>query len=80
MVAARVQAGKYAGRYVGVVQVRSSGRFDIKDLHGRRVAEDIDWRCCRVLQPFDGYSYGKEDAASSSPRLKPGASGAAKGL
>jgi hypothetical protein len=44
-----------------------------------RVAEGIHWRCCRVVQRFDGYSYGKEDAASFSPRLKPGASGAAKG-
>jgi 5-methylcytosine-specific restriction endonuclease McrA len=78
MVAARVPAGKYAGRYVGVVQVRSSGRFDIKNSHGRRVAQGIHWRCCRVVQRFDGYSYGKEDAAPSSPRLKPGASGAAK--
>jgi hypothetical protein len=78
MVIAQVPAGKYAGRYVGVVQVRSSGRFDIKDLHGRRVAQGTHWRCCRVVQRFDGYSYGKEDAAPSSPRLKLGASGAAK--
>ena len=79
MVAAWVPAGKYAGRHVGVVHVRSSGRFDIKNSHGRRVAQGIHWRCCRVVQRFDGYSYGKEDAAPSSPRLKPGASGAAKG-
>jgi 5-methylcytosine-specific restriction endonuclease McrA len=77
MVIAQVPAGKYAGRYVGVVQVRSSGRFDIKDLHGRRVAQGIHWQCCQVVQRLDGYSYGKEDAAPSSPQLKLGASGAA---
>jgi len=79
LVVAEVPGGRYAGRHVGMVAVRSNGRFDIKDLHGRRVAQGICWRHCRLLQRSRGYSYGNEDAAPSSPRLKPGASGAAIG-
>lgn len=43
------------------------------------MAQGISWRHLCLLQRFSGYSYGKEDEAPSSPWLKPGASGVAKG-
>ena len=79
LVVAEVPSGMYAGRHMGTVLIRSSGRFDIKDLRGRRVAQGIRWQHCRLVQRFCGYSYGKEEAAPSSPRLKAGAFGAAEG-
>ena len=61
--------------------IRSSGWFDIKDLRGRRVARRISPKRCRPVQRPCGYSYGygKEEAAPSSPRLRPAASSAAEG-
>lgn len=77
LVVATVPGGKYAGTHRGRVAMRTSGRFDIKDINGRRIAQGIAHRHIRLLQRFDGYAYGQEGAASSSPRLEPGASGAA---
>jgi 5-methylcytosine-specific restriction endonuclease McrA len=77
LVRAQVSRGKYAGKHTGAVLVRSTGWFDIKRSDGRRAAQGISWRHCRLVQRFDGYSYGREGAAPSSLRLKPGASGAA---
>jgi len=56
MVKALVPKGKYKGVYEGAVSVRKSGYFDIKS-GGRRVAQGISHRHCRLLQRFDGYSY-----------------------
>ncbi len=66
LVAAEVPKGKHAGRHVGFVAVRASGYFDIKDVHGRRIAEGISWWHCRLMQRFDGYTYGREAPAHSS--------------
>ncbi len=66
LVAAEVPRGKYAGRHVGFVAVRASGYFDIKDFRGKRVAQGISHKHCRLVQRYDGYSYGKEVAAHSS--------------
>lgn len=58
MVKAVIQSGKYAGVYSGVVAIRSSGYFDIKDFKGKVLAQGISHRCFRLLQYNDGYSYG----------------------
>ena len=44
LVVAEVPSGRYAGRHMGTVLIRSSGRFDIKDLRGRPAAWRRGWR------------------------------------
>jgi hypothetical protein len=49
--------GKYKGTHYGSIAIRSTGRCDIKDLKGNRIAQGVDSKYCTVLQRFDGYSY-----------------------
>ena len=51
LVHAIVPKGKYAGKHLGRVKVRSRGSFVINQ------ADGIDWRYCRLVQRADGYSY-----------------------
>jgi len=62
LVRAVIPAGKYAGRHTGVVVVRASGHFDLKE-NGRRVAQGILARHFRLLQRSDGYGYENTPSA-----------------
>lgn len=50
IVRAVVTKGKYAGIYKGIVAVRASGYFDIKDVHGKVIAQGIGYKYMRLLQ------------------------------
>lgn len=71
LVRAVVPRGRHAGIHVGPVAVRATGSFRVG------AADGIAWRHCRLLQRGDGYAYAQRGGGASSPRLKPGASGAA---
>jgi len=78
LVVAEVPGRRYAGRHVGFVAVRATGRFDLKDLSGKRVCQGVSWHYFKLLQRFDGWRYEKSKiAALSSPCLKAWASSAA---
>lgn len=55
IVRAVVPSGKKRGTYIGRVQVRSMGTFDITTNQGR--IQHISHRFCEVLHQSDGYSY-----------------------
>ena len=57
MVKADVPKGKYKGIHYGSIAMRSTGRCDIKDVKGNRIAQGVDSKYCIILQRFDGYSY-----------------------
>ncbi len=58
-----VPRGKYAGRWIGRVAVRSSGYFDVKDGAGKRACQGISYKHFRLLQRADGWQYEKEKLA-----------------
>lgn len=60
MIKASVPKGKYKGTWSGIVACRESGYFDIKDMTGRRIAQGISYKYCRLVQRFDGYGYELE--------------------
>ena len=60
IVVANIPQGKYQGRFLGRVAVRSSGYFDIKDGTGKRICQGISWRYMRVLQRSSGWQYEKK--------------------
>ncbi|MFG2337495.1 RNA-guided endonuclease IscB [Streptomyces yangpuensis] len=55
LVVARVSKGKWAGKWVGRVSVRTSGQHRITTLTSRF---DVSHRNLRLLQRADGYAYG----------------------
>ncbi len=70
MVKAVIPKGKYKGVYTGIVAVRSSGYFDLKDFNGRRVAQGISYRHFRLIQRFDGYVYSFGDGCNSPGTIR----------
>jgi len=60
MVKAIVPKGKYKGTWIGIVTCRNNGYFDIKDETGKRIAQGISHKYCKVVQRFDGYWYELE--------------------
>jgi hypothetical protein len=52
-----VPKGKYKGSYTGVVAVRTSGYFDIKDVDGSKLAQGISHKHITLVQRTDGYAY-----------------------
>jgi len=54
MVSADVTKGKKVGFYVGRVQVRANGNFNIQG-----VVTDISHKHCKVMQRADGYGYSR---------------------
>jgi 5-methylcytosine-specific restriction endonuclease McrA len=70
MVKAIVTTGKKVGTYVGRVAIRTSGSFNIKPQHD--IVQGISWRCCRLLQRMDGYTYQKGDPCAFLPTSKDG--------
>ena len=61
LIRAAVSNGKYAGTHMGRVLVRSSGRFDIT-VAGRRIAQGISYKHCRILQRNGGRAYEQKPA------------------
>ena len=59
IVKAIVPRGKYAGIWMGMVAVRASGFFDIKDKNGKRVCQGIRYKYCKLIQIADGWQYSK---------------------
>lgn len=55
IVVAEVPSGKYAGRHVGRVVARQSGKFDIRTITGDLINTNVKY--CRVLQRNNGYRY-----------------------
>ena len=45
------------GTYTGIVAIRASGYFDIKDVRGKVFAQGISHKYMRLLQHADGYAY-----------------------
>ncbi|WP_156786931.1 hypothetical protein [Thermoanaerobacter wiegelii] len=60
MIKAVVPKGKYKGTWIGTAACRKSGYFDIKSRTGRRTAQGISHKNCRIIQRFDGYCYELE--------------------
>lgn len=52
MVKAAVLKGQRIGNYVGRVQIRANGNFNIQG-----IVTDIPYKCCELLQRNDGYGY-----------------------
>ncbi len=63
LVRAVVPTGKYAGSHTGRVLVRSSGRVDITT-DGRRVAQGIAYKPCRILQRNGGWVYEQKPVSA----------------
>jgi len=61
IVRAVVPTGKYTGRYIGRVAVRSSGSFDVRTANAK--VQGISYRFCSILHRCDGYEYRKGGAA-----------------
>ncbi|PSR23824.1 MAG: hypothetical protein C7B45_02085 [Sulfobacillus acidophilus] len=55
LVRAVVPQGKYAGTWTGRVLVRATGFFDIS-VQGKRVAQGIAYKHCRILQRNGGWT------------------------
>lgn len=65
LVQAVVPAGTKAGTYVGRVAVRASGKFNVQTPSG--TVQGISWRCCRLLQRADGYTYHQRREGVAPP-------------
>ena len=63
IVTATVPRGKYMGRHTGRVAARANGSFDIKDSAGKRIAQSVLHKHCRLLQRNSGWHYEKVKAA-----------------
>lgn len=62
-----VPSGKKAGRHVGRVAIRQTGRFNIQTEHG--VVQGVSYRHCTLIQRGDGYGYHQ----TPTPKQKGGA-------
>jgi len=51
------------GRHTGRVAARAKGSFDIKDSAGKRIAQSVSHKYCRLLQRNSGWYYEKVKAA-----------------
>ena len=60
VVKAMVPKGKYRGTWYGAVACRKNGYFDIKNKEGKRIAQGISHKYCKVLNRMDGYEYSME--------------------
>ncbi|MFD5415893.1 RNA-guided endonuclease IscB [Streptomyces nojiriensis] len=72
LVAAVVPRGKWVGRWVGRIAVRTNGQHRITTLTSRF---DVSHRNLRLLQRADGYTYGFADEIRLSGRHRPAYSG-----
>ena len=59
LVKAVIPKGKYTGTWTGRVLVRASGSFDISS-GGRRVAQGVSYKYCRIIQRGDGWQYAQK--------------------
>ena len=63
LVQAVVPQGKYAGTHTGRVVVRASGSFDLS-AQGRRIAQGISYKYCRVVQHNGGWTYDQRPVSA----------------
>ncbi len=66
-VKADVKLGKYAGRHVGRLACRATGRFDINTVKGKVT---VKHSTCTTIHCSDGYTYTKGEKALSLPLAK----------
>ncbi|OPX94017.1 MAG: CRISPR-associated endonuclease Cas9 [Pelotomaculum sp. PtaB.Bin104] len=59
LVVANIPKGKYTGRWIGRVIVRSSGYFDVKDGAGKWLCQGASHKHFRLLQRNNGWQYHK---------------------
>lgn len=57
MIKAIIPNGKYKGIHFGSIAMRSTGRADMRDQNGQRIAQGVDSKYAFILQRFDGYAY-----------------------
>jgi 5-methylcytosine-specific restriction endonuclease McrA len=69
LVHAHVPIGKYAGKHVGRVACRATGRFDINTVNGKVT---VSCKFIRVIHHNDGYTYQKGQGAFPPPRFSEG--------
>lgn len=56
IVEADIPKGKYAGKYISRVTIRSTGKFAIKSLvHSKQIG--VSYKYCKSLHKIDGYDY-----------------------
>ncbi len=65
VVKAIVPTGKYTGTIIGSVACRKTGRFDIKNKTGVRIAQGINHIYCRIINRMDGYEYFNEKISNN---------------
>ena len=68
MVCATVPTGEKAGRYIARVAVRASGYFNLQTT--AKTIQGISYKCCRLLQRGDGYSYQNQPFLREEKREK----------
>jgi len=59
VVKAEILKGKYKGLHIGNIAARKTGYLDIKNNFGKRIAQGISYKYCKILQRFAGYQYNK---------------------
>jgi hypothetical protein len=64
IVKAIIPKGKYAGTVIGSVACRKTGRLDIKNKNGVRIAQGINYIYCKLIKRMDGYEYFNEKISS----------------
>lgn len=70
IVKANIPKGKYAGKYINRVMVRSDGRFALKSkVHNKQI--DANHKYCQIIHKRDGYSYAFGNLAKINQQLKP---------
>lgn len=70
LVKAVMPGGKYRGRHVGRVAIRTSGSFNIATATG--TVAGIHYRHCRIVQRADGYTYATRKESVLPPPAKAG--------
>ncbi len=60
IVKANIPKGKYKGIITGSVACRKTGRFDIKNKDGIKLAQGINYVYCSLINRMDGYEYFNE--------------------
>jgi len=63
LVRAVVPKGKYAGTWAGRVVVRTNGFFDLS-AQGRRIAQGVSYKYCRILQRNGGWTYEQKPVSA----------------
>ncbi len=57
IVKANIPKGKYKGTMTGSIACRKTGRFNIKNKDGIKLAQGINHVYCNLINRMDGYEY-----------------------